>query len=81
MSWNSVTLPKAVGGLSIKTSILRNKALLAKCLWDIRTHPESFHALIFKKKYSYMTLPPNELPPLRLVSVEPKPFVIKVQDG
>lgn len=57
ISWNSVTLPKVVGGLGIKTSIHKNKALLAKRLWDIQTHLESFHALMFRKKYSYMTPP------------------------
>ena len=55
MNWNSFTLPKAAGGLSIKTSTHRNKALLAKRLWDIRTHPGSLHALMFKRKYPHPT--------------------------
>lgn len=88
MNWSFVTLPKAVGGLGIKTSIHRNKALLAKCLCDIWTHSKSLHALMFRKKYCYLAPPPllpslplNVLPPLWLVSIKPRTFVIMVQGG
>lgn len=56
LNWKPVTLPKAAGGLGIEISIHRNKTRLAKRLWDVRTHLDSLHALMFKKKYSHPAL-------------------------
>lgn len=51
LSWHIVTKPKWLGGLGIKKSLRRNKALLAKCLWHIRTNPNELHTLMLKNKY------------------------------
>ncbi|KAF3976802.1 hypothetical protein CMV_000056 [Castanea mollissima] len=41
---------KVIGGLGIKECSHKNKALLAKRLWDIRTNPNGLHASMLSKK-------------------------------
>ena len=61
--WSIVTLPKAVGGLGIKRSLPRNKALLAKRAWALRSNNSDPWAITLKCKY------PSHLPPTKKLSL------------
>lgn len=56
IGWEIVTKPKHLGGLGIPNSICRNKALLAKRLWEFRTKTDNIWADTFKKKYPYNSM-------------------------
>lgn len=51
VSWDVVTLPKHLGGLGIRKSLARNKALLAKRFWALRTNFCDAWAETLRKKY------------------------------
>jgi ribonuclease HI len=51
INWGTITRPKAEGGLGIKRSYCRNKALLAKRLWDFSQGSTAPWALTLKAKY------------------------------
>ena len=51
VNWNTVTLPKQYGGLSIFPMRTRNEGLLAKLCWRIANNPKALWAKIFIKKY------------------------------
>ena len=53
----SATKPKSLGGLGIKESIHRNKELLAKRLWEIRSNLAGLHVLMLRKKYHFIASP------------------------
>jgi hypothetical protein len=52
IKWDSVSRPKEEGGLGIKRSRCRNKALLAKRLWDFRLGSVENWAVALRNKYS-----------------------------
>ena len=60
--WSIVTLPKAVGGLSIKRSLPCNKALLDKRAWTLQSNTSDPWAITLKSKY------PSHLPPTKRLS-------------
>lgn len=49
INWS--TKPKHLSGLGIMHSLSRNKALLAKRVWELRLDPNSIWAKTFRKKY------------------------------
>ena len=51
IGWDVVTKPKHLGGLGISKSMSRNRALLAKRLWEFRTKADTIWADTFRKKY------------------------------
>uniref|UniRef100_A0A2N9IHI9 Reverse transcriptase domain-containing protein n=1 Tax=Fagus sylvatica TaxID=28930 RepID=A0A2N9IHI9_FAGSY len=51
MKWDLISRPKDEGGLGIKRSRCRNKALLAKRMWALRLGSEDVWALSLRNKY------------------------------
>jgi hypothetical protein len=52
IKWDSISRPKEEGGLGIKRSRCRNKALLAKRLWEFRLGSVENWAVALRNKYS-----------------------------
>ena len=51
VSWDMVTLLKHLGGLGIRKSLARNKALIAKRVWALRTNSYDAKAKTLRKIY------------------------------
>ncbi|VVA28953.1 PREDICTED: ribonuclease [Prunus dulcis] len=51
VSWKDICLPKSLGGLGVRSTILFNKAALAKLGWIYLSEPTNWWAQIMAKKY------------------------------
>ena len=51
VSWSTVTLPKAAGGLGIPSTRHRNQAILMNQAWRLYSNPSSLWAQVLKAKY------------------------------
>lgn len=54
-AWETLTLPKQLGGLGFRNIQLFNQALLGKIAWRLITKPNSLLARVLLEKYYHIT--------------------------
>lgn len=62
IKWETVQLPRKLGGLSVGNLLHRNLALLFKWAWRLFSEPDSLWGKVIKSKYKYSCyLSPSDL--------------------
>jgi len=51
VNWETITLPKEVGGLGIPSTRHQNRAILMNQAWRLYTNPNMLWAQVLKAKY------------------------------